>query len=73
MKFVIVLAFIYFLTGTVSGNGKRRKELPISDVIPADQDGKPKASGRNFSSSCKKMTLYFSVMYLILEAIKYYY
>ena len=54
MKFVIVLAFIYFLTGTVSGNGKRRKELPISDVIPADLDGKPKASGRNFSSSCKK-------------------
>ena len=54
MKSLIVLAFIYFLTGTVSGNGKRRKELPISDAIPAEHDGKPKASGRNFSLNCKK-------------------
>ena len=50
----IIVLVLYFLTGAVSGLGRRRKELPISDSIPSEQDGKPKASGRNFSSNCRK-------------------
>jgi len=48
MQSVTVIVLIYFLTGTVSGIGKRRKELPITDVIPAEHDGKPKASECRF-------------------------